>query len=135
MTRIYRFLFICCSLATAATTSADDDGLAEIHSFDSSTWAGEWRVENTNFVVRVEPQGNRFVVHPVQPLDMGWNSSNGIINGNSGTINVEYQGVSALAIVRLLSPATAMISALSCQPDYHVVCTLISNQQALFVKE
>jgi hypothetical protein len=37
-------------------------------------------------------------------------------------------------MVQLTSPSTAIVRSMSCQPDYHVVCTLVRNQQARFVK-
>ena len=102
--------------------------------FDETDWEGEWQVEDTLFSLRVVPQGSRFIVEPVSSLGLEWTSSNGVINGNSGTINVEYQGVSAQVLVQLISDSSAIVRSLSCQPDYHVICTLVSNQQALFVK-
>jgi len=102
--------------------------------FDSTVWEGEWQAENTLFSLRVVPQGNRFMIEPVSSLGLEWTSSDGVITGNSGTINVEYQGVSAQVLVQLISYSSAIVRSLSCQPDYHVVCTLVRNQQALFVK-
>jgi hypothetical protein len=102
--------------------------------FDETVWEGEWQVEDTLFSLRVVPQGSRFIVEPVSSLGLEWTSSNGVLNGNSGTINVEYQGVSAQVLIQLISDSSAIARSLSCQPDYHVVCTLVSNQQALFVK-
>jgi hypothetical protein len=36
--------------------------------------------------------------------------------------------------VQLISDSSAIVRSLSCQPDYHVICTLVQNQQALFIK-
>lgn len=101
---------------------------------DTSVWEGEWQAENTLFSLRVMTQGNRFVIEPVSSLGLEWNSSDGRIDGHSGTINVEYQGVSAQVLVQLISNSSAIVRSMSCQPDYHVVCTLVRNQQALFIK-
>jgi len=61
---------------------------------------------------------------------MAW----GPINGTSATIDVEYQGVVARVLVQLGESGTAMVRPLSCQPDYHVVCALVQNQQARFFR-
>lgn len=99
-----------------------------------SAWQGEWQVEATLFTLKVSTEGNRFFIEPVRPLGIEWTSSNGIIDGNTGTIQVEYQGVSAQVMVQLISDSSAIVRSLSCQPDYHVICTLVQNQQALFIK-
>lgn len=133
---LQRFTVCGVLLAAPALSMADAGaGNTDNHAFDSSAWYGNWQVENTTFIVQVLPVGNRFTVEAVQPLGLGWTSSNGIINGNSGTINVQYQGVTALVMIQLLSHSTAVARAMSCQPDYHVVCTLVRNQQAAFIKQ
>lgn len=131
-----RLLMTCLCMAAPILSLADDTaGNSQGHSFDSSAWHGNWQAENTTFILSVVPDGNRFAVEAVHPLGLGWTSSNGIINGNSGTINVEYQGVTALVMVQLISHSSAIVRSMSCQPDYHVVCTLVRNQQALFIKQ
>jgi len=99
-----------------------------------SVWQGEWQVEATLFTLKVSTEGNRFFIDPVRPLGIEWTSTNGTIDGNTGTIQVEYQGVSAQVMVQLISDSSAIVRSLSCQPDYHVICTLVQNQQALFTK-
>lgn len=99
-----------------------------------SVWQGEWQIEATTFTLRVSTEGNRFFIEPVRPLGLEWTSSNGMIDGNNGTIQVEYQGVSAQVMVQLISDTSAIVRSMSCQPDYHVICTLVRNQQALFLK-
>lgn len=131
-----RLLMSCLCVAMPGLCLADDAAdNNQGHLFDSSAWHGHWQAENTTFILRVVPEGNRFEVEAVQPLGLGWTSRNGIINGNSGTINVEYQGVTALVMVQLISHSSAIVRSMSCQPDYHVVCTLVRNQQALFIKQ
>ena len=127
----------CAGLSLAVFITAINVDAAEINnrlSYDETVWEGEWQAEDTLFSLRVVPQGARFIVEPVSSLGLEWTSSNGVLNGNSGTINVEYQGVSAQVLVQLISDSSAIVRSLSCQPDYHVICTLVSNQQALFVK-
>jgi len=127
----------CAGLSLAVFITAVNVEAAEANNrkpYDETVWEGEWQAEDTLFSLRVVPQGSRFIVEPVSSLGLEWTSSNGVINGNNGTINVEYQGVSAQVLVQLISDSSAIVRSLSCQPDYHVVCTLVSNQQALFVK-
>ncbi|MDO8907655.1 MAG: hypothetical protein Q7W55_04040 [Pseudohongiella sp.] len=135
MTHSFQRLLISCLCMAAPAICLADDSATQGYSFDSSAWQGEWQAENTTFILRVIPEGNRFAVEPIQPLGLDWTSSNGIINGNSGTINVEYQGVTALVLVQLITHSSAIVRSMSCQPDYHVVCTLVRNQQALFIKQ
>jgi hypothetical protein len=123
----------CCALAgvmvflSGATALADD--LHQPHH-----WLGEWLAEGTDFRLRVIPQGNRFQVEPVFPLGLNWKAGLGTINGTSGTIHVEYEGVTAQVMVQLTEPGSAIVRSMSCQPDYHVICTLVRNQQARFIK-
>lgn len=101
---------------------------------DPDIWHGEWQAENTDFRLLVLPSGAQFDVEPLNPLNLGWQASGGLINGSSGTIEVRYQGVVAQVMVQLISPESAIVRSLSCQPDYHVICTLVRNQQARFIK-
>lgn len=123
---------ICAALSCACAAATPDYATAQ--SFPQSVWQGEWQIEATTFTLRVSTEGNRFFIEPVRPLGLEWSTNNGIIDGNNGTIQVEYQGVSAQVMVQLISDTSAIVRSMSCQPDYHVICTLVSNQQALFIK-
>lgn len=101
---------------------------------DPDIWHGEWQAENTDFRLLVLPSGAQFDVQPLNPLNLGWRAGVGVINGSSGTIEVRYQGVVAQVMVQLTSTESAIVRSLSCQPDYHVICTLVRNQQARFIK-
>ncbi|MDT8429794.1 MAG: hypothetical protein RQ757_13645 [Pseudomonadales bacterium] len=101
---------------------------------EKSNWSGIWNAENTLLTIKVWSDGQRFVVDPVETMGLVWNTSNGRINGSSAFIEVEYQGVSARVIVDQIDRDTAVARALSCQPDYHVICALVRNQQARFVR-
>lgn len=115
--------------ALLLATSAKADELT-----DPNTWHGEWQAENTDFSVLVLPSGESFRLEPLRPAGIEWQAGEGMINGSSGTVEVRYQGVVAQVMVQLTSPETAIVRSMSCQPDYHVVCTLVRNQQARFVK-
>jgi len=97
-------------------------------------WHGEWLAEGTDFRLRVIPEGNRFQVEHVFPLGLNWKAGTGTINGSNGTIHVEYEGVTAQVMVQMTDSSSAIVRSMSCQPDYHVICTLVRNQQARFIK-
>ena len=97
-------------------------------------WSGIWNAEGSLLTLRVTHLDDQLHVEPVESLGFQWRNSIGHINGNSATINVEYQGVVATVLVKLGEGGTAMVRPLSCQPDYHVVCALVQNQQARFRK-
>jgi hypothetical protein len=98
-------------------------------------WGGVWVAEDSPFVIRVIRSGNQFSVESIESMGFEWVTRNGIINGDSATIEVEYQGVYAKVLVQLLDADTAVARAMSCQPDYHVICALVRNQQARFNKQ
>lgn len=97
-------------------------------------WSGIWNAEGSLLTLRVTHSEDQLHVEPVESLGFIWRNSIGHINGNSATIDVEYQGVVATVLVQLGEGGTAMVRPLSCQPDYHVVCALVQNQQARFRK-
>jgi hypothetical protein len=117
-----------CACFLSASLAADD-----IH--PSHIWHGRWLAEGTDFSLKVISDGNRFQVEPVFPLGLNWKAGTGIISGNSGTIHVEYEGVTAQVMVQLTGTESAIVRSMSCQPDYHVICTLVRNQQARFIKQ
>jgi hypothetical protein len=123
-----RILFII-SLAFGATPSFAAENSASDH-----IWHGEWQAEGMPFSLRVIPAGDRFTVLPLEPAAIGWQARNGVIRGNTGTIDIEYQGVTAQVLVQLQDAVSAIVRPMSCQPDYHVICTLVRNQQARFIK-
>lgn len=102
---------------------------------NEDVWHGEWQAENTDFSLRVVPAGDRFYVEPIQSLGLNWHASDGVLNGKNGTIHVQYEGVTAQVMVQLISQESAIVRPLACQPDYHVICTLVRNQQARFIKQ
>lgn len=113
-----------CIVASVSSSHADEE-----------VWQGEWQAENTAFSLRVVPVGNHFHVEPVQSLGLDWQASNGVLNGKNGTIHVQYEGVTAQVMVQLITQGSAIVRPLACQPDYHVICTLVRNQQARFIKQ
>ncbi|HBN15625.1 MAG: hypothetical protein CMQ46_07495 [Gammaproteobacteria bacterium] len=117
----------CLWLLSALAQAADD-------SYSGDVWHGQWLAEGTLFSLELQASGDRFQLLPRTPAGLQWQASEGRINGNSATVDVHYQGVSATVLVQLQSPLSAIVRPMSCQPDYHVICTLVSNQQARFIK-
>lgn len=116
-------------MAAVAGTTVHADSLTA-----PNTWHGEWQAEDTDFSLLVLPSGTNFRLEPLRPAGIEWQAGEGTINGSSGTVEVRYQGVVAQVMVQLTGPQSAIVRSMSCQPDYHVVCTLVRNQQARFVK-
>lgn len=97
-------------------------------------WLGVWQAKDTLFTLRVVARDEFLYLETVESLGFQWRNSPGRINGDSATFNVEYQGVFATVHVQLGEGGTAIARPVSCRPDYHVVCALVQNQQALFKK-
>lgn len=129
MQHLFAKTLLLISLAFGATSSFAAENSASDH-----VWHGEWQAEGMPFSLRVIPAGERFTVLPLEPAAIEWQARNGVISGNTGTIDIEYQGVTAQVLVQLQDTVSAIVRPMSCQPDYHVICTLVRNQQARFIK-
>ncbi|MGB4246443.1 MAG: hypothetical protein WBJ75_01895 [Pseudohongiellaceae bacterium] len=121
--RVIGFMLCACSLAAAAQTQAP-----------TKSWSGVWQAQGTPFTLRVTRQDDQLHIEPLESMGFIWSNGIGKINGDSATVEVNYQGVVGTILVQLGDGDTAMVRPLSCQPDYHVVCALVQNQQARFVK-
>lgn len=119
-------LILTCLLALGSTSSLSQT--------PQSQWSGIWQVEGSPFTVRVTSHDSLLHVEPVESMGFIWRNTPGRINGDNATFEVEYQGVTATVLVQKADEVTAIARPLSCQPDYHIVCALVQNQQALFVK-
>ena len=97
-------------------------------------WLGVWQAKDSLFSLRVVSSDEFLQIEPVETLGFEWRNSPGRINGDNAAFNVEYQGVLATVHVQLREDGTAIARPVSCRPDYHVVCALVQNQQALFKK-
>ncbi len=102
---------------------------------EADEWTGQWSAEGLPFVVEALARDDRLSISPVMPTNQGWSTSNGRIGDNSATIEAEYQGVTARILIELVRDDTAIARTVSCRPDYHFVCTLARNQQALFHRQ
>jgi len=97
-------------------------------------WDGVWTAEGTAFSIRVIRQDQRMVIAPVQSLGFVWNSGIGSINGDTATIEVEYQGARGTVVVTRDEPGIAIARALNCLPETHLMCALARGQQVQFFK-
>lgn len=116
-------------LCSQGVLAAENDG-----QISRQDWAGVWHTEEPGFRVRVTLDGDSFRVQSLQPATLKWQSRPGPIENDTATVGVEFQGVKARVMVQLTDPGTAMVRTLSCEPDYHVLCSLARNQQARFLK-
>jgi len=121
--------FFALSLGLASPGQAQSGGTAP-----APQWTGIWNAEGTLLTLKVTHKDNQLHVEAQESMGYFWRNGVGTINGTSATIDVEYQGVVARVLVQLGESGTAMVRPLSCQPDYHVVCALVQNQQARFFR-
>ncbi len=125
---ICSFLLLLLAASAGATPPQTDEKTKD-------RWSGVWTAQDTPFTLRVSHlEEGLFIVEPVETMGLVWTTRNGVISGDSATIEVEYQGVTGRVLVQLIDGKTAVARAMSCQPDYHVVCALVRNQQATFLK-
>lgn len=110
------------SLCFSTTTIADE------------RWEGVWQAEGTLFSLRVALRDQFLHIEPVETLGFIWRNSPGRVEDGNASFNVEYQGVLATIMVQLGEAGTAVARSTRCQPDYHFVCALVQNQQAIFRK-
>lgn len=97
-------------------------------------WEGIWQAQGTLFTLRVALRDEFLQIEPVETLGFIWRNSPGRVQGENASFNVEYQGVLATIMVQLGEAGTAIARPTRCQPDYHFVCALVQNQQAIFRK-
>lgn len=97
-------------------------------------WEGVWQAQGTLFSLRVALRDEFLHIEPVESLGFIWRNSPGRVEGGNASFNVEYQGVLATIMVQLGEAGTAIARSTRCQPDFHFVCALVQNQQAIFHK-
>lgn len=119
--RLIIFLLAIASAGASAQTNSDQ-------------WSGIWQAEGTLFTLNVTNDNEQLYIRPEESLGFIWQSGVGHIDGLSAAMEVRYQGAIGMVLVQLEDSGTAIARALSCVPDYHVVCALVKNQQVRFVK-
>ena len=100
----------------------------------SQFWNGVWTAEGTLFSVVVTVAAGEVELRQVESLGFQWSGRNGRVSGAVLEIEIDYAGVAGIIEARLEGPATAIVSARSCLPDYMVICILARDRQAIFRK-
>ena len=121
-----RFLFIFTYLLIIQSTHAQQ--------IENVAWNGNWIADGTIFQIRVEVVNGDIEIYQIESMGFIWNSKNGIAEGNIARIEVEYAGVNGVIQAELIDSNTAVAFAVSCAPDFMVVCALAKNRQAIFKK-
>ena len=105
-----------------------------VHGADSTRnlWNGHWTADAFPIVVRTRASEGALVIEPVRPDGQQWRVTDGRIAQRSATVQAQYRDVIATIRIRLRDENTAIVSAESCEPEFHVICTLARNQQAVF---
>jgi hypothetical protein len=63
-----------------------------------------------------------------------WTSKPAKVEGSIATVEIEYGGVTGVAQAELASEDTTVVFALSCEPNYMVICLLTKDQRVIFRK-
>ena len=100
----------------------------------SAHWDGAWIVKGTLFSIAVTVENEEFRVRQLESLGFDWSSENGKVDGNIVTVEIEYAGVTGTIQAELMSPNSAVAFAVTCLPDFMVVCLLSKDRQAVFRK-
>lgn len=121
MPRFIAFFLVTFSIHASAQTGTDQ-------------WSGVWRAQGTLFTLNVRRENELLYITPEESLGFVWQSGVGRIDGLSAAVEVRYQGAIGIVVVQIEESGTAIARAVSCAPDYHVVCALVQNQQVRFEK-
>ena len=100
----------------------------------SAHWEGVWLADGTLFSIVVAIENEEFRVVQLESLGFEWSSENGKIDGKVVTIEIKYAGVTGTIQAELVDPNTAVAFAVTCLPNFMVVCMLSKNRQAVFRK-
>jgi len=100
----------------------------------SHHWDGVWNAEGTLFTIAVAVSNGIMRVDKIETMGFEWDNEDGVIDGNTVKVAVEYAGVTGIIQAELIDPTTAIAFPASCVPDYMVVCALSKNLQATFRK-
>lgn len=112
-------------LLTGAVQGAENAG-------SDGLWNGHWIADAFPIAVRTRASESSLSIEPVRPDGQQWRVTGGRIERRTATVQARYRDVVATIRIRLRDEDTAIVSAESCEPEFHVICTLARNQQALF---
>ena len=102
--------------------------------FSEQVWEGRWVADGSLFEVRIEVENSVMTISQIESMGFVWQSKSAKVAGNIATVEVEYIGVTGIAQAQVISEDTAVVSALSCKPNYMVICLLTKDQQVIFRK-
>ena len=102
--------------------------------FSEQVWEGRWVADGSLFEVRIEVENSVMTISQIESMGFVWQSKSAKVAGNIATVEVEYIGVTGVAQAQVISEDTAVVSALSCKPNYMVICLLTKDQQLIFRK-
>jgi hypothetical protein len=118
-----------------AITASVSDSQTNPQSARASDWNGVWVADGTLFSLEVVASDSEFNVKEVQSLGFVWTAKSGIVAGNYATVEASYAGATAFITVELKADGTATAWAANCLPEFMVVCALVKNRQATFIKQ
>ncbi len=102
--------------------------------FSEQVWEGSWVADGSLFEVLIEVENSVMTIFQIESMGFVWQSKSAKVAGNIATVEVEYIGVTGIAQAQVISEDTAVVSALSCKPNYMVICLLTKDQQVIFRK-
>ena len=102
--------------------------------FSEQVWEGSWVADGSLFEVLIEVENSVMTISQIESMGFVWQSKSAKVAGNIATVEVEYIGVTGIAQAQVISEDTAVVSALSCKPNYMVICLLTKDQQVIFRK-
>ena len=102
--------------------------------FSEQVWEGRWVADGSLFEVRIEVENSVMTISQIESMGFVWQSKSAKVAGNIATVEVEYIGVTGIAQAQVISEDTAVVSALSCKPNYMVICLLTKDQRVTFRK-
>ena len=98
-------------------------------------WNGTWVADGTLFSIEVTVSEAEFRVNEVQSLGFVWSAQTGVVSGNQAMIEATYAGATARIYAELTGEGTAIAFAGSCLPEFMLVCALIKDRQATFLRQ
>ena len=118
----------------ATCWSGPSPGQTAFRTGNPADWIGTWVAEGTLFTIEVTIDEQEFRVSEVQSLGFVWSAQGGTVDGEQASIEVRYAGATARVLARLAGDGLAVVEASTCTPEFMVVCALVRDRQAVFVR-
>ena len=100
----------------------------------SPHWNGVWNAEGTLFTMGIQVENDILKVTQIESMGFEWTNQDGKIEGNIVQVEIEYAGTIDIIQAELIDANTVVAFALSCTPEYMVVCLLAKDRRAIFKK-